>query len=110
MFTSAPTWMLQCEHELWISGGGFAGIPCKLSCLHAYKAISQAGKIVRSCPVAFQLHTHLFTNRKSANDCWSHPLFPDLTRHDRRYGGSINHICFLRKQDYIRLNNTALTQ
>ena len=30
MFTSAPTWMLQCERELWISGAGFAGILCKL--------------------------------------------------------------------------------
>ena len=38
MFTSAPTWMLQREHELWISGAGFAGILWKLSCLHAYKA------------------------------------------------------------------------
>ena len=96
LFTSAPTWMLQCERELWISGGGFAGILCKLSCLHAYKATSQAGKIVYSCPVAFQLHTHLlFANRKSENDCWSHLLFSDLTRHNGRYGGIINHICFL---------------
>lgn len=66
------------------------------SCLHAYKATSQAGRIVHSCPVAFQLHTHLlFANRKSENDYWSHPLFPDLTRHDGRYAGIVNHICFL---------------
>ena len=51
---------------------------------------------MHSCPVAFQLHTHLlFANRKSENDYWSHPLFPDLTRHYGRYGGIINHICLL---------------